>query len=69
MSIAVAVSIATLECGALLGRRLGWNGPITSAVFGVDPGMLGLAIAAVFVVAWAVAFAGSRRAAAQPQEE
>ncbi len=60
MSIAVAFAIGTLELGGLLGRMLGWSGPIASAVANLDPGLLGLGITAVFAGVWAIAVIGAR---------
>ena len=57
LSVAVALIVGTIELLSILADKLSLHGPVWGFVTGVDLNTVGVAIAALFVVTWAVALA------------
>jgi high-affinity nickel-transport protein len=55
LSVAVAAMIGTIELGGVAASRLGLSGPLWSWLENVNLNALGLVIAGLFVLTWAVA--------------
>jgi high-affinity nickel-transport protein len=57
LSVAVALLIGTIELLSVLAERLGLTGGLWDVVAGLDLNLVGYAIAALFVLTWALALA------------
>jgi high-affinity nickel-transport protein len=57
LSVAVALVVGTIELGGLVAERLALSGSFWAWWEGIDLNVLGLVIAAMFVLTWAVALA------------
>jgi len=54
VSVIIAFGIGGLEVLSLVGERLGLSGPLFDWIDGLDFGMIGLAIVAVFIASWGI---------------
>jgi nickel/cobalt transporter (NiCoT) family protein len=57
LSVAVALTIGTLELGGLLAQHLGLSGPFWTWLEGIDINFLGFVIVGMFLAAWTIALA------------
>lgn len=57
LSVVVALVIGTIELTAVVAERFGLHGGVWDLATGVDLGMVGYAVVALFVVTWLLAVA------------